>query len=669
MLGTPSIRRAFTFGIGLTAASSLIGACGGDDEQQINLAKLSQGCSLNSQCENPLVCTFSHCHRQCDDDRDCRGEERCVKGDKGNVCQLPADTACTTKSDCNGEQVCGADKECRDKCTTAADCTTGQVCATSGECASTDPNKDKVDDNGTIQPDPFDDTKDSGAGGASGAGGSGASGGAGGSSGAAGSGGTGGSAGVDAGPDSSVGGSAGSAGATGSGGSAGTAGASGASGTGGTAGSPADGGMDADAGCPAGMAECDSNPNTYCETSLSLPTSCGSCTTSCNPQNGTVHCDAATYRCIVDTCTTGFASCDNDGSNGCETRLTDSATHCGQCGRSCGGGTCTNSVCSAAIVMDPGGPSATSTFYEMKLVGNRIVASVYVGTSYELRTVTLPPTNPPSEGTVLHPFATSSARKDETLAADATHVYWSTNASPYTVYRKPIDNPSANIEPMFTAPTGGYIYELFLGTAFYYWGWTSAGYGFFSAAKTVGTSAQAITGLVGQPPMYATGSVGGFLVGGATLFFASYNNYGTNIGHKMFTAPAGGGAPVILDDTIQNYSYVGVVSDGTHVYWNTYAADGRIRRVPIATPTTANIQNVALQISYPDAGLAVDATYVYYIDNAGSVWRAPKDGSSIPQRVLQRSGSVYLVSIAASDADYLYGHASNGAIVRVSKTP
>jgi hypothetical protein len=678
MLGKLSIRRAFSFGISLTAVSSLIGACGSDDEKAINLAKLSQGCSLNSQCENPLVCTFAHCHRQCDDDRDCRGEERCVKGESGHVCQLAADTACTTAKDCNGTQVCGVDKECRDKCTADSDCTTStrgadQVCAQSGECASTDPKKDTVDGMGNIQPDPFDDTKDSGAGGASGAGGSG---GASGSSGSDGSGGSG-TGGMDASPDSSVGGTAGTAGAAGTGGAgtggaAGTAGASGTggAGTGGTGGSSTDGGVDA--GCPTGTAECDGNPNTPCETSLALPTSCGGCNTSCNPQNGTVHCDAATYRCVVDSCSTGYDNCDNDGSNGCESRLTDNPNHCGQCGRSCGGGTCTTSLCSAAIVMDPGGPTTTSYFYDMQLVGNRIVASIYVGTSYELRTVTLPPTTPPSEGTVLHPFPTSAARQDNTLAADATHVYWATSSSSGTVYRKPIDNPSANIEPMFNAPSGGYIYKLILGTAFYYWGYVGGsgagtGYGFFTAAKMPGTSAQAITGLTGTPPMFQSGSVGGFVVASSRLFYASYNS--TDVEHQLLTAPAGGGAPTTLDDTIGSYNSVGVVSDGTYVYWNTYVADGRIRRVAIATPTTASIQNVALSVASPGAGLYVDATHVYYMDGSQNVWRALKDGSAIPQRVLTRSGSIYLTSIAAGDATYLYGPSNTGAIVRVNKTP
>jgi hypothetical protein len=301
------------------------------------------------------------------------------------------------------------------------------------------------------------------------------------------------------------------------------------------------------------------------------------------------------------------------------------------------------------MVMDPGGPSGASTYYEMALVGNRIVASVYVGTSYELRTVTLPPSSPPSEGTVLHQFPSAGARQDETLVADATHAYWSSNSIPYTVYRKPLDNPAANIEPVFTAPTGGYIYELVMtATAFYYWGWTTTGYGLFTAAKSPGDPVESAQGITGLVPLYNSQSVGGLVIAGSRLFWASYNN--TDVEHQFFTAPAGGGAPQTVDDTIQNYSYV-----------------GSIKRAAIAAPTV--VQNVALAVSYPDVGLAVDATHVYFMDNSGTVWRALKDGSAASQRVLSRSGSPYLTSIEASDADYLYGPGSNGAVVRVNKTP
>ncbi len=669
MLGTPSIRRAFSFGISLTAASSLIGACGGDDEQQINLAKLSQGCSLNSQCENPLVCTFEHCHRQCDDDRDCRGEERCVKGTSGHVCQLPADTACTTDKDCNGAQVCGVDKECRDKCTADTDCTTGQVCAQSGECASKDPNKDKVDGMGNITPDPFDDTKDSGAGGASGAGGSS---GIGGSSGSDGSGGSG-TGGMDASPDSSVGGTAG---ATGTGGAGGTAGASGTggAGTGGTAGSSTDGGVDA--GCPAGTGECDGNPNTVCETSLALPTSCGGCTTSCNPQNGTVHCDATTYRCVVDSCTANYDNCDNDGSNGCESRLNDNPNHCGRCGRSCGGGACTNSNCGAETVMDLPGTSG-GYLYDIVLAGNRIVASVYIGTEYQLRTVTLPPTAPPSEGTVLHNFfANANERKDKTLVTDGTYVYWSNAVSPYTVVRKPLDNTAANPVEMLRAPSNVVLSELFLTpTAFYFQGNVSSTYGFYTAAKALGQSAQAISGLNNFTPTSTPNyNIGTFMVAGNRIFWAGKFDATTD---AILSAPVGGGSPdagnliaSVPTGTNGYFNSHGLTSDQTHVYWSVYdpGGAGRIRRAPLATPTTA--QDVALSVAYPKTGMAVDDTYIYFMDNGNVVYRSKKDGSEAKQRVAGPSGQQYLTAIAAADANYLYGPGyANGSIVRITKTP
>src|SRR5579862_1930676 len=51
---------------------------------------LSQNCSLNSDCDSPLVCVFSRCHQQCKTSEDCASGERCVASGGGgdNVCQL-----------------------------------------------------------------------------------------------------------------------------------------------------------------------------------------------------------------------------------------------------------------------------------------------------------------------------------------------------------------------------------------------------------------------------------------------------------------------------------------------------------------------------------------------------------------------------------------------------
>jgi hypothetical protein len=80
-------------GVGAIAACS-----NNDDSEKIRAARLAEGCSLNSNCEDPLVCTFARCHKQCDEDRDCPGEQRCVKTATGHVCQLDVETDCTNPS-------------------------------------------------------------------------------------------------------------------------------------------------------------------------------------------------------------------------------------------------------------------------------------------------------------------------------------------------------------------------------------------------------------------------------------------------------------------------------------------------------------------------------------------------------------------------------------------
>lgn len=51
-------------------------------------------------------------------------------------------------------------------------------------------------------------------------------------------------------------------------------------------------------------------------------------------------------------CPPGFASCDGDPANGCETDLATSASHCGGCGRSCGAETCAGGTCGSMLVID-----------------------------------------------------------------------------------------------------------------------------------------------------------------------------------------------------------------------------------------------------------------------------------------------------------------------------
>jgi hypothetical protein len=190
----------------VAAVLGSVWACSDDELTPVGLAK---PCSLNSDCRSPLVCVFRLCHSQCKEDRDCGGEQRCVAGYDGKVCQIEGEIACESDRSCPGQQVCGADGECRDLCRQDADCTTGQLCANSGECASNDPTKDKVDDDGNIQVDPFGEGPTAGLGGQGGEGGQ-----------SAGSGGKGGAAGMGGKAGAGAGGM--SAGTGGKGGSGGT---------------------------------------------------------------------------------------------------------------------------------------------------------------------------------------------------------------------------------------------------------------------------------------------------------------------------------------------------------------------------------------------------------------------------------------------------------------
>jgi hypothetical protein len=98
---------------------------------------LAQGCSINSDCNSPLICAFGKCHEACQQSRDCPSGERCVSGGMDNVCELPTESTCSSGSQCPTGLTCSTtDMQCRNGCTTSADCTVaGDLCA-NGACYS-----------------------------------------------------------------------------------------------------------------------------------------------------------------------------------------------------------------------------------------------------------------------------------------------------------------------------------------------------------------------------------------------------------------------------------------------------------------------------------------------------------------------------------------------------
>ncbi len=87
--------------------------------------------------------------------------------------------------------------------------------------------------------------------------------------------------------------------------------------------------------CAPGFADCDGNTANGCETNLMNSNSnCGSCFVTCPPRpNATVGC--VNGNCVIISCNSGFSDCDGIVSNGCEINLATSLLNCGGCGNVC----------------------------------------------------------------------------------------------------------------------------------------------------------------------------------------------------------------------------------------------------------------------------------------------------------------------------------------------
>jgi hypothetical protein len=104
--------------------------------------------------------------------------------------------------------------------------------------------------------------------------------------------------------------------------------------------------------CASGWEDCNANKLLDgCEIHVaSDPDQCGSCGAACPPiANGSRAC--ANGKCDVASCATGFANCNNQASDGCETEIASDANNCGGCAAACqippsaAGAACISSKC------------------------------------------------------------------------------------------------------------------------------------------------------------------------------------------------------------------------------------------------------------------------------------------------------------------------------------
>jgi len=294
----------------LMSAFVVVG-CGGSSAKPPTGAE----CTLNSQCNQPLVCTFGKCHAACNADTDCPTGALCVKttsgadgGVTGNVCQLPAELKCVYNSQCALPLVCARDEQCRNQCQASVDCVNGQICTTSGVCATQDQLVAGTNDVQLVT---------AGMGGAGGQATAGSGGGAAGAAGGA------------AGTGTATGGAGGHAGSAGghAGGAGGAAG--GAAGSSGGCGS----GCGVNMQCVSGTCEpCGHSGEACCDGICGANLLCSTDTAMCT-------CGGASQPCCNGTtCTSGLA---------CVTTGATSVCQCGGAGQTC----CTGKTCSNSSLL------------------------------------------------------------------------------------------------------------------------------------------------------------------------------------------------------------------------------------------------------------------------------------------------------------------------------
>ncbi len=116
--------------------------------------------------------------------------------------------------------------------------------------------------------------------------------------------------------------------------------------------------------CDAGFADCDANPTDGCEINLATdPQHCGACANAC-PSGQACNTGVCEESDAGDggPCSAGWADCDGDPANGCETNINSNPYSCGSCGNMCPGGQqCVAGVCEESDAGD-GGLCPVGTF-------------------------------------------------------------------------------------------------------------------------------------------------------------------------------------------------------------------------------------------------------------------------------------------------------------------
>jgi hypothetical protein len=92
---------------------------------------VGEGCVLNTDCADPLVCVIGYCRRACVGSRDCGAGLRCLASPDptvGGGCQLDSETMCLLTSDCHSADLVCQNETCTTRCASERDCVAPAAC-------------------------------------------------------------------------------------------------------------------------------------------------------------------------------------------------------------------------------------------------------------------------------------------------------------------------------------------------------------------------------------------------------------------------------------------------------------------------------------------------------------------------------------------------------------